>query len=211
MDSAENIIDNAQYIPTSSSTRLAPLDSLSDVSSALEEIEVLKQEGNEHVGLQLLASGGYNDVWLVSRPIDGAKRYVLRMPKEDALLPDQTRNEVACLSFARKRLPNVPVPQVYSHSLTDTLTRMPFIAEEYIEGDRLSSVWTSYDQPTKMAVSRQIAEIVVELAETQFDCIGGLMLDHSLGPTVEGMKLFKGRVSMLRANSGPCLVLIYIE
>lgn len=46
-----------------------------------------------------------------------------------------------------------------------------------------------------MAVARQIAEVIVKLGEITFDGIGGLLLNHTLGPTVEGTKLFKGRVS----------------
>ena len=200
MDTAANTKCDAQSTPKSSSTRLEPLEYLSDVSSALEEIRLLEQEGGngrEGSDLQLLASGGYNDVWLASRPLQDAQRYVFRKPKEDALLPDQIRNEVACLTFVRRNLRNVPVPKVYSHSLEGSSSATPFIAEEYIEGECLSSVWSSYQESTKLAVSRQIAEIVVELGETTFDGIGGLMLDHTLGPTVEGMKIFKGRVKYL--------------
>lgn len=51
-----------------------------------------------------------------------------------------------------------------------------------------------------MAVSYQLAEILIQLAETTFDSIGGLMLDHKLDPNVEGMKVFKGRVSVFGGN-----------
>lgn len=176
------------------------MDNLKAVNSALGDIDLLEQEGedgNEDKSLQLLASGGYNNIWLVSRPLQDARQYVIRKPKEDALLPDQIRNEVAFLTFVRQDIPGVPVPQVYSHSLDGEACGRYFIAEEFIDGQVLSSVWNTYDEPTKWAVSRQIAEMVVKLGETEFDKIGGMMLDHELGPTVEGIKLFKGRVSAL--------------
>lgn len=145
---------------------------------------------------QLIASGGYNDVWLVNRSIGDVQRYVLRKPKEDCLLPDQARNEVACLNYIRKNLPNIPVPRVHDYHVNGVSAEHVFVAEDYIEGERLSDVWSTYDKVTKFDLARQLAEIIVELGETNFDDIGGLMLDGTLGPTVEGMKLFKGRVSI---------------
>ena len=176
------------------------MDNLKAVNSALEDVESLEQKGedsNEDSGLQLLASGGYNDIWLASRPLQDAPQYVIRKPKEDALLPDQIRNEVAFLTFVRQNIPCVPVPQVYSHSLYGDACKGHFIAEEFIDGQVLSSVWNTYDESTKWAVSRQIAEVIIKLGETTFEQIGGIMLNHELGPTVEGIKLFKGRVSAL--------------
>ena len=175
------------------------MDSLRDVKIAIEDVEQSIQEDSEGKGdFELLASGGYNDVWLINRPLESAQRYVLRIPKtEDALLPDQLRNEVAWLTFVKQKLSNVPVPEVYYHSLEKDggASGTLFMAEEFIEGQCLSSVWKSFDEATKMSVARQIAAIVVEIGGTTFESIGGLMLDHTLGPTVEGMKIFKGRVS----------------
>ncbi|KAL8790070.1 MAG: hypothetical protein Q9213_000772 [Squamulea squamosa] len=197
MDSAADINKDAVYIPRSSTTKSGPLDNLKDVECAIVESN-MDEELVEGDNMRLLASGGYNDVWLVKQPLDdtgrsieGVERYVLRKPKEDALLPDQVRNEVACLNFVRKNIPKVPVPQVYSYQL-DPKSNV-FIREEFIEGDRLSEVWSAFDEATKHDLARQVAEIIVELGGSTFDGIGGLMLDGKLGPTVEGMKLFKGR------------------
>jgi hypothetical protein len=84
----------------------------------------------------------------------------------------------------------LPVPTVYAFS-SDPID--PFIAEEYIAGDTLSSLWNHYTEDEKQ---QQIADIVVTMGETRFDYI--VMGDAGclLGPTVEGSKLFKGRVSV---------------
>ncbi len=190
---------DVRTIERSSTTSLGPLGNLQTVECALEDIEGIEQklgDSKEDSDLRLLASGGYNDVWLVTRPLQGKERYMLRKPKEDALLLDQVRNEVAHLTFVKENIKKVPVPQVFHHSLDASATGTPFIAEEFIEGQNLSSAWSTYDEPTKLDVARQVAEVIVELGETTFDGIGGLMLDHRLGPTVEGIKLFKGRVSV---------------
>ncbi|KAL8952306.1 MAG: hypothetical protein Q9222_001758 [Ikaeria aurantiellina] len=167
---------------------------IGDVSNLLRSVE----EGKEEDGVvELLASGGYNDIWLVKRReavFEGEERFVLRRPKEGALVPDQVRNEVGCLGFVRRELPGVPVPRVYDYRFDGIEGGGVFIAEEFVEGRRLSDVWSSFDEAAKYDVARQIAKIVVGLGEATFDGIGGIMLDGTLGPTVEGMKLFKGRV-----------------
>ena len=186
-------------------------DNLKNVNTAIEDAKKLEEEGSsgtEGGDLSLLASGGYNDVWLVSRPYQDAERYVLRIPKEGSLLPDQIRNEVAFLSFVREKLQHVPVAGVFSHSLDENGSHTPYIIQEFMDGERLSSAWATYDEPTKLAVAHQIAEIIVEFAETTSDEIGGLMLDHQLGPTVEGMKLFKGRVGNGEATLACAFMLI---
>ena len=123
------------------------------------------------------------------------KPFVLRLLKGDALLPYQVVNEVNCISMVSSCCPNIPVPMVYAFS-SDPIN--PFIAEEYIAGDTLSSSWNHYNEDEKRQVAQQIADIVVTMGETRFDYIGSFTGDAGclLGPTVEGSKLFKGRVSV---------------
>lgn len=153
MVSVPNTKNDAHSAPKSSSTNAALPDTFNTVRSVLGQIHRLQQKVDavdvtEHSVLQLLASGGFNDIWLVSRPLEDVKRYVLRVPKNDALLPDQVRNGVACLTFVKQNLRDVPVPQVYSYSLEGSSSEKPFVAEEYIEGDCLSSIWMTYEEST---------------------------------------------------------------
>ena len=62
-------------------------------------------------------------------------------PKEDALLPYQLENKVAWPTYVSGQC-FVPAPEVYACSLENN----PFIAKEYIEGDRLSGAWRKYDE-----------------------------------------------------------------
>ena len=68
---------------------------------------------------------------------------------------------------------------------------------EYIRGEPLSSCWNRFAESEKYQVSERIADIIVHMGDTRFDMIGGFTGDKNylLGPTVEGSKLFKGRVS----------------
>jgi len=123
------------------------------------------------------------------------KRLVLRVPKEDALLPHQLLNEVAFRGFVTKNLPSILVPKVHAYNLTP-----PWIVEDFIEGTLLSTLWPRYSEHEKEAVCRKFAKMVAMLGETTFGGIGGLVPSNKngrqgteLGPTVEGCKLFKGR------------------
>ncbi|KAI4150260.1 MAG: hypothetical protein L6R39_002312 [Caloplaca ligustica] len=113
------------------------MDNPKDARCAIEEdlVELVRDigEGTEVTDVKLLASGGYNDIWLVQRPIDGAECFVLRKPRDDALLPDYIRNEVACLGHVKSNLSKVPVPRVYSYYFKDTSSEGVFIAEHFIK------------------------------------------------------------------------------
>lgn len=111
------------------------------------------------------------------------------------LLPHQILNEVASISMISVRCPNIPVPKIYASSADGS---NPFIAQEFIDGEPLSTIWPHYTEMEKHAVAKKLAEIIVDMAETRFSAIGGFASPTSstLGPTVEGSKLFKGRVSL---------------
>ena len=121
--------------------------------------------------------------------------FVVRLPKEDTLLPYQVMNEVNCISMISSRCPDIPVSEVYAFSadVPDS-----FIAQEYIDGNPLSSSWNGYTEDEKRQVAQQIADIIVNMGEIRFDQIGSFTGDAGalLGPTVEGSKLFKGRVGI---------------
>lgn len=85
------------------------------------------------------------------------------------------------------------MPRVYHFKATDR-PGLSFIVEEYILGSNLSSVWMSLNMAEKESLALQLASITVDLAEVQFEMIGGLnATTFTPAPTVEGPKLFKGR------------------
>ncbi|KAI0452417.1 kinase-like domain-containing protein [Xylaria acuta] len=165
---------------------------------------------------RLLATGGYNSVWLVKlhQPLQAitqstdnnsllVSQFILRLPGEDSLLPEQITNDVAFKQFVAKRLPHVPVPQVYLYQATNHADTS-FIVEEYIDCPPVSSTWMTLTPSQKENLAQALAKILVDLAEVQFDMIGGLdPADWSLAPTVEGCKLFKGRGQFHRDECYP--------
>lgn len=148
--------------------------------------------------IRYLSQGGYNLLWLVTTTAmtqEGAAwQFILRIPGNYSMLPDQLLNEVACLQYVALHLPNIRVPKVYAFDAGVTLLGGPFIAEEFITGVRLDQAWDRYTDEEKDTVALKLAEIVVDMGETSFPGIGGLTLQHTLGPTIEGPKMLDGRV-----------------
>lgn len=98
------------------------------------------------------------------------------------------------MTYVKQHLPAIPVPAVYAFETGETDPEsQPFIAMEYVAGDQLSSVWETYSEDQKMSACHELVAITFSLTETTFPGIGGMKLDHTLGPTIEGSKLFKGR------------------
>ena len=196
------------------STRKALRDILKNALPAIEGNHNIDSDdiAIEDVQVDFFAEGGYNYLWLVSfsSKLSGQNfatslyKAILREPNDDALLPWQMENEVAHLTFIAKNYPSIPVPKVYAYDLGESGNE-PFIMMEYIDGQPLSSAWTTYSEDEKLAAARQVAQMIVEMSEITFHCIGGLTLTHDKGPTVEGVKLFRGRVFHLEvALLGVC-------
>ncbi|KAJ2996792.1 hypothetical protein NUW58_g857 [Xylaria curta] len=123
----------------------------------------------------------------------GVDQFVLRLPFEDALLPNRITNDVAFRRFVATKLPHIPVPQVFYYQATSQ-SETSFIVEEFIPCSPISSTWMSLGLAQKHSLAYALASIFVDLAELRFDLIGGLNPnDWSSAPTVEGSKLFKGR------------------
>ncbi|RYP55592.1 hypothetical protein DL771_012346 [Monosporascus sp. 5C6A] len=124
----------------------------------------------------LLAVGGYNSTWLVKlhqspegtlTPMNdeggpeltnGSRvdRFVLRLPFEDALVPNQVTNEVAFKRFVASRLPHIPVPRVFRFEATDRYDTS-YIAEEFMDGSNLSSARMSFTLSQKESLALKLA------------------------------------------------------
>ncbi|KAI1117696.1 kinase-like domain-containing protein [Nemania sp. NC0429] len=204
----------AKFIAKSSATNPTTPDTFRNISNAivpklrrLPPIQELHRGDAVDIGgidlvqhVTLLAVGGYNSVWLVKlhhrvevAPTLLVDEFVLRLPCEDALIPYQVTNEVAFRKAVAFRLPHIPVPRVFLYEATDRYDTS-FIAEEFIHGTSLSSVWMSLNPIRKWILAHKLAKITVDLADIEMGTIGGLdPATLSSAPTVEGAKIFKGR------------------
>ncbi|KAI9717594.1 MAG: hypothetical protein M1828_007155 [Chrysothrix sp. TS-e1954] len=145
-----------------------------------------------------VARGEYNHVWLVesvgSKDCDRPMRFVLRTPRDTPNLhPYQVRHEVACLRYLNENLPRIPVPKLFAWHDGVPDPGAAFIAQEFIDGQRLATAWPNLPEEGKATVIQEIAHVIADLGETRFNAIGGLSLDLEAGPTIEAGKEFNGR------------------
>ena len=65
---------------------------------------------------------------------------------------------------------------------------------EFVNGRPMSDEWKHLDEIQKESLAKEVATLVVQMAEAKFDQIGGINPQLEPSPTVEGAKFFKGRV-----------------
>ncbi|KAK5460847.1 hypothetical protein LTS15_002910 [Exophiala xenobiotica] len=160
-------------------------------------------EANEVSSIEFLAVGGYNRVWLTTYKTTKSQgktseegKFVLRIPRREtpSLKPYQLRHEVGCLRFLEKNLPSIPAPRIYAWNDGFSNSGVPpFIAEEFMDGQRLSVLWPQLTEDQKTTIIREIANVVADLGETRFPKISGFTHDSHAGPTIEAAKVFNGR------------------
>ncbi|OTA87209.1 hypothetical protein M434DRAFT_35458 [Hypoxylon sp. CO27-5] len=232
MASAEHIKSPVPSTLKSSTTDRVALDTLKSVSSLIasrlrskvkQQLTWQKDEQtpetldvhdiDEVQQVTLLDQALYNySVWLVKMrepvevndangsPVD---QFILRLPFDDALMPNQIANEVAFRKFITTHLPHIPVPKVYYYQATDDFSTS-FIVEEFIDAKPLSEQWMSLDRSQKEELAQKLAAMIVDLAEIPFDKIGGLdPIDMSPAPTVEACKTYNGRAKFHREECYP--------
>lgn len=119
---------------------------------------------------------------------------IIREPKEEAW-SCQIENEIAFLTYLAKNHPSIPVPKVYTYNIKQSGSDSPYIATEFIDSRPLDCLWSSLTETEKASVAEEVARIIGTLSEINLGGIGGFTLEHRLGPTVEGFKLFKGKLS----------------
>lgn len=120
--------------------------------------------------------------------------FILRVSRNTpSLHPYQVLHEVACLEYLTKNVPEIPAPKVYRWDCASSAGGPPFIAEEFIDGKRLSVAWPRLSEEQKTSIIREVAEVIAALGETRFTSIGGLSMNGSGGPTIEAAKVLNGR------------------
>jgi hypothetical protein len=61
------------------------------------------------------------------------------------------------LNYVANTLPQIPVPRVIAFDAASPGSSAGFVAEEYVEGQPLSKVWSGYTDEEKHLLARKIA------------------------------------------------------
>lgn len=111
--------------------------------------------------------------------VDG-KDLFLRISKP-AIPVIKTRNEVACLLWVKQHIKSCPVPDVLAWSDTTEELGYEYVLLSRSPGKDLSTSWRDLTDADFDLLINQVAEICVEMAQFQFNKVGGLTIDKSTG------------------------------
>lgn len=94
----------------------------------------------------------------------------------------KTESELATIEYVRTHT-SIPVPQIYLVNYNENhVVGAPFVLMEYLDGEKLSTVWKDLTLEQKLDVVGQVAHVLGQLSELKFDAIGSLKADGTLGP-----------------------------
>ncbi|KAH8763830.1 hypothetical protein BGZ57DRAFT_768619 [Hyaloscypha finlandica] len=132
---------------------------------------------------------------------DGVQ-WVLRfpMPGKVMYLVEQVRRELGPKKYILGET-NIRAPKLIAYGMEDDLGLDPFVITEFIKGKTLDKLWkenpkvprsglrSDIDEKVQEIVYRQVANILLELAEHKFDRIGSLSFDDRGSYSVTGRPL----------------------
>ena len=101
----------------------------------------------------------------------------------------KTRNEVACITWARQHIPACPAPEVVAWSATTDELGYEYVLLRRLPGRDLGAIYLDLTEDDMTRVIRQVADMFIAMAKLPFDKIGGLTIrDNGViepGPVIE--------------------------
>ncbi|TAQ91380.1 hypothetical protein B7494_g338 [Chlorociboria aeruginascens] len=116
--------------------------------------------------------------WMLRFPMPGRVMY----------LAEQVKRELGPKKYILEKT-KIPTPKLIAYGMEDDLGLGPFVITEFIKGKTLDKLWkenpeeprsglrSDIDEKVQEIVYRQVANILLELAEHKFDRIGSLSFD----------------------------------
>lgn len=167
---------------------------VSELTSSAEEVSALveRHRGGIATGVVEYLTGSFNVCARIGF-LNGADA-IIRFPKPGivAFADEKVRNEVAVMKFLSEKT-EIPIPRLIGWGLAkdSTCNLGPFIIMEYVEGRNLSDVLNKpgadasdlpilnpdIDEATLVSVYRQLADILLQLSEHNFEHIGAISKD----------------------------------
>lgn len=151
----------------------------------VDTVSPLGRDSNNFVNLvQLKALGSVKGVDLELPPQIGTHkldpsvtRIVVRISNPNAMLDETVRieNEVAAISLMHRAFAGYPVPKVFAWEASGS-AGSGWIAEEFMEGEKLSGLLPDLSIEKKTSVLDQVAELfgMIQTFDPELDGFGGL-------------------------------------
>jgi len=106
-------------------------------------------------------------------------RAILRIPRS---LPTDIDQEIGTHLFVQQRVPDVPVAELLSFSLTeDNEIESPFAVQRRVMATNLVEQYANLDQATKCRVARELGNAIRHMTQTKSSVLGDMM-----PPTADG-------------------------
>ena len=188
--------------------------------------ESLNQHVTDVASLSKLAEGGFNRTFIITL-LDGRKvvariPYPMTVPHYYAVA-----SEVATITYLRTH--GIPTPKIYGYSASsDNPAGTPYILMEYIQGTKLSEIWSSLEDHDVISILRQLTRLESQMMSLSFPAGGSLYFTKdledlkvagknrlgvpleedkrfSVGPDTK-LALWYGRRTKLDVSRGPCVL-----
>lgn len=198
-DKPKTSLDNQQHISNSSLSDRHDLvqDTLSETHAtedswregetqpldlnyeALKHIASTCLSHGKCIDITTLRRGGFHEIRVLH--FEDGWSCIARFTRDFEMLC-KTESELATIQYVRRHT-SIPVPQIYLVDYNENhVVGAPFVLMERLDGRPLCKAWAELTLEHKKSVIGQLAHVLGQLAELQFDSIGSLKADGTLGP-----------------------------
>lgn len=146
---------------------------------ALKHIASTCLSHGDCIDITILRRGGFHEIRVLL--FEDGWSCIARFTRNYEMLC-KTESELATIEYVRNHT-SIPVPQIYFVNHNENhVVGAPFVLMERLEGQPLCNIWAGLTLEHKKSVIEQLAHVLGQLAELQFDSIGSLKADGTLGP-----------------------------
>lgn len=131
------------------------------------------------IDITTLRRGGFHEIRVLH--FEDGWSCIARFTRDYEMLC-KTESELVTMEYVRNHT-SIPVPQIYFVNHNENhVVGASFVLMERLEGQPLCNIWAGLTLEYKKSVIGQLAHVLGQLAELQFDSIGSLKADGTLGP-----------------------------
>lgn len=148
-----------------------------------------------------LTRGRYHEIYVLQASED--RSYIARFSRF-AESPAKLQSEAATMRYVRANT-SIPVPELYLFDVSpENGVGMQFMIMEHMEGQHLYRIWDDLSIEHQKAALSEIAKVLAQLASCEFDSIGSLQADLTIGPLMHSVRAEENGIdTILTKMKGP--------